>query len=170
MSERIINLLTLGGRHTRSIALDRDLHDDSIVDGYLITPNALGALKQIGENLAKGSAQRAWKIVGPYGSGKSALGVMLAQLMSGTKALSCCEGADCRRTEDRRTISGIQSPPAGCSRFSGFFRDCTCDDDRQPYGRLGKDKGNVAVVEPTGPEPSNLRQQAYQCCDWPASR
>lgn len=85
MSERIIDLLTLGGRHTRSIALDRDLHDDSIVDGYLITPNALGALKQIGENLAKGSAQRAWKIVGPYGSGKSALGVMLAQLMSGAE-------------------------------------------------------------------------------------
>lgn len=83
MSEPIINFLTLGGRHTRSIALDRDLHDDSIVDGYFITPNAIGALKQVGENLAKGSAQRAWKIVGPYGSGKSALGVMLAQLISG---------------------------------------------------------------------------------------
>lgn len=96
MSERIIDFLTLGGRHTRSIALDRDLHDDSIVDGYLVTPNAIGALKQVGENIAKGSAQRAWKIVGPYGSGKSALGVMLAQLMSGptqheaaAKALSC---------------------------------------------------------------------------------
>jgi hypothetical protein len=83
MSERVIDFLTLGGRHTRSIALDRDLHDDSIVDGYLITPNAIGALKQVGENIAKGSAQRAWKIVGPYGSGKSALGVVLAQLMSG---------------------------------------------------------------------------------------
>lgn len=83
MSKRIIDFLALGGGHTRSIALDRDLHDDSVVNNYLLTPAAISALKQIGTGLRDGRAQRAWKIVGPYGSGKSALGVMLAQLLSG---------------------------------------------------------------------------------------
>lgn len=83
MSKKILEVLALGGGHTRSIALDRDLHDESAVRNYLLTPAAIDALKQVGAGLADGRAQRAWKIVGPYGSGKSALGVMLAQLVSG---------------------------------------------------------------------------------------
>ena len=41
MSKRIIDFLALGGGHTRSIALDRDLHDDSVVSNYLLTPAAI---------------------------------------------------------------------------------------------------------------------------------
>ena len=86
MSNRILQSIELGGRHTRSIALDRDLHDESAIKKYLLTPTATGALKQIGQGLIDKHAQRAWKVVGPYGSGKSALGVMLAQLLSGRKS------------------------------------------------------------------------------------
>ena len=86
MPEQIIALLTLDGQHTRSISLERDLHDDRMMDSYLLTPNSLNAIRQIANDMASGHAQRAWKIVGPYGSGKSALGVILAQLMSGAKA------------------------------------------------------------------------------------
>jgi hypothetical protein len=86
MSRKIAEFLALGGGHTRSIALDRDLHDESTVANYLVTPAALGALRQIGVGITTRQAQRAWKIVGPYGSGKSALGVMLAQLLSGKHA------------------------------------------------------------------------------------
>ena len=85
MPEQIIALLTLDGQHTRSISLERDLHDDRVIDNYLLTPNSINAIRQIANDLAAGSAQRAWKIVGPYGSGKSALGVMLAQLMAGAE-------------------------------------------------------------------------------------
>jgi len=86
MPNRILQSIELGGGHTRSIALDRDLNDESAVKKYLLTPAAAGALKQIGQGLVNQHAQRAWKIVGPYGSGKSALGVMLAQLLSGRKS------------------------------------------------------------------------------------
>lgn len=86
MSKKIAEFLALGGGHTRSIAIDRDLHDESTVANYLVTPAALAALRQIGAGVASKQAQRAWKIVGPYGSGKSALGVMLAQLSSGKQA------------------------------------------------------------------------------------
>lgn len=85
MRNHIADYLALAGHHTRSIALDRDLSDDSFADGYLLTPNAISALRQIGDGLSNGRAQRAWKIVGPYGSGKSALGVVLAQLLAGPK-------------------------------------------------------------------------------------
>ncbi|MDO5623145.1 MAG: hypothetical protein Q4G71_00475 [Pseudomonadota bacterium] len=86
MSDRILQAIELGGGHTRSIALDRDLNDGSAVKKYLLTPAATSALKQVGQGLIDNQAQRAWKIMGPYGSGKSALGVMLAQLLSGRKA------------------------------------------------------------------------------------
>lgn len=86
MLKRIIDGLDLSARHTRSISLSRDLHDEGAVSSYLPTPNAIQALKQIGMALAGDQAQRAWKVIGPYGSGKSALGIVLAQLMSGREA------------------------------------------------------------------------------------
>ncbi len=86
MSDRISKNIELGGGHIRSIALDRDLQSEFAVKNYLLTPAAAAALKQVGEGLANGQTQRSWKIVGPYGSGKSALGIMLAQLLKGRKS------------------------------------------------------------------------------------
>jgi hypothetical protein len=83
MHDHIINYLSLQSQHTRSISLSRDLGEDQAIRNYMLTPNSLGALRQIGEGVASGAAQRAWKIVGPYGSGKSALGVILGQLLAG---------------------------------------------------------------------------------------
>jgi hypothetical protein len=81
--KKIIEYIPLDGRHTRSIALDRDLLDAKVLEQYVITPNSLSALRQISSGMLAGQAQRAWKIVGPYGSGKSAFGILLAQLLAG---------------------------------------------------------------------------------------
>lgn len=86
MLERIIDGLELNAHHTRSISLSRDLRDDAAISSYLPTPNSVQALKQIGTALVQGDAQRAWKVVGPYGSGKSALAIVLAQLLAGRQA------------------------------------------------------------------------------------
>ena len=86
MLERIIDGLELRAQHTRSISLSRDLYDEAAIASYLPTPNAIQALKQIGTAFANEQAQRAWKVVGPYGSGKSALGIVLAQLLGGPGA------------------------------------------------------------------------------------
>lgn len=83
MLKRIIDGLELNARHTRSISLNRDLHDDAAISSYLPTPNAVQALKQIGTAFSERRSQRAWKVVGPYGSGKSALAIVLAQLLAG---------------------------------------------------------------------------------------
>jgi len=86
MLKRIIDGLELNARHTRSISLSRDLKDETVISSYLPTPNAIQALKQVGTALAEGQPQRAWKVIGPYGSGKSALGIVLAQLVAGRDA------------------------------------------------------------------------------------
>jgi len=83
MLEKIIDGLELNAHHTRSISLSRDLRDNAAIASYLPTPNAVQAIRKIGNALAQGDSQRAWKVVGPYGSGKSALGIMLAQLLAG---------------------------------------------------------------------------------------
>ncbi len=88
MSKKIIDSLTLSGSHTRSVALDRDLKDAAATNNYMVTAAATSALRQIGAGLAQNSAQRAWKVVGPYGCGKTALGVVLAQLAAGPKAFA----------------------------------------------------------------------------------
>lgn len=86
MPKHIIDALSLSGTHTRSAALDRDLSDPAATANYMLTPAAAAALKKIGQGLAGNARQRAWKIVGPYGSGKTALSILLAQVISGRKA------------------------------------------------------------------------------------
>jgi hypothetical protein len=86
MSDRLINHLELDSKFLRSISLARDLRSQDSLDSYLITPAVLAVLRQIGGALKSGSAQRAWKIMGPYGSGKSALGLLLARLLEGQKS------------------------------------------------------------------------------------
>ncbi|MBI3346978.1 MAG: hypothetical protein HY020_07175 [Burkholderiales bacterium] len=86
MSKLIIEGLSLDGNHTRSAALDRDIQDPSAISGYMVTAAASAALKQIGTGLADQASQRAWKVVGPYGSGKTALAVVLSQLSAGQAA------------------------------------------------------------------------------------
>ncbi|NPZ08293.1 hypothetical protein [Pseudomonas aeruginosa] len=83
MSNLLIDQIELDSKFLRSIALNRDLRSAESLDSYLITPAVLTVLRQIGRALSSGSAQRAWKILGPYGSGKSALGLLLARLLDG---------------------------------------------------------------------------------------
>lgn len=86
MSDRLIDHLELDSKFLRSISLTRDLRSQDSLDSYLITPAVLAVLRQIGGALRSGSAQRAWKLIGPYGSGKSALGLLLARLLEGQKS------------------------------------------------------------------------------------
>lgn len=85
MSEFIIDELDLGAGSVRSISLERDLYDKAALQNYMVTPAVVAALEQLGRALAAKSPQRAWKVVGPYGSGKSALGVAAGQLIAGAQ-------------------------------------------------------------------------------------
>ena len=70
-------------QYTRSVNIERDFAEDSVVRSYIPTTRALGTLKRLADTLQDGDMPRAWALVGPYGSGKSSFAVFLASLLAG---------------------------------------------------------------------------------------
>ena len=73
--------LSIKRRYVRSVDIPRDLDDPEALDGYILTPSARDAVVRITEALRPASRQRAFRLVGAYGSGKSAFGLFLARLL-----------------------------------------------------------------------------------------
>src|SRR4051812_16530245 len=76
-------LLQIRPRFMRSVHLERDLSDGSSSLGYILTPVATNALTRICASFHSSSTQRAFRIAGDYGSGKSAFGLALARVAAG---------------------------------------------------------------------------------------
>ena len=83
-SGNLANLVEVERRFRRSVNLDRDAGSTDALDGYVLTPAIRRALSQITDGLDDADGDRAWSLVGPYGSGKSAFAVFLADLLSGS--------------------------------------------------------------------------------------
>ena len=83
-SASLVNRVEVERRFRRSVNLDRDAGSPDALHGYLVTPAVRRALSQITDGLADATGDRAWSLVGPYGSGKSAFAVFLADLLSGS--------------------------------------------------------------------------------------
>ena len=87
MSEgRIADIFDLEGRFLRSAHLERDFYDSAALAGYVVTDFARSSLSRIGEGLKPNSGQRAWRITGHYGAGKSSFALLLAHLLAGREA------------------------------------------------------------------------------------
>jgi hypothetical protein len=67
--------------YTRSIHLERDSEAGGSIRPYILTSRAMQVLGRIAETLDPAEAPRAWALIGPYGSGKSAFGLFLGQLL-----------------------------------------------------------------------------------------
>ncbi len=74
--------VSVRNRFTRSVHLERDYHNRK-ADEYYLTETAYSVMKAMEAALIN-PAQRALTLTGPYGTGKSALCVHLAQLMAGS--------------------------------------------------------------------------------------
>lgn len=68
--------------YTRSINIERDLESTDGGRPYIPTARSLQTIARIAETLHEGIAPRAWALIGPYGSGKSAFGLFLSNLLS----------------------------------------------------------------------------------------
>ena len=77
----IASRITIRRRYVRSVDLARDVDDPEALEGYVITSSVRDAATRILAGLSAESRQRAFRVVGPYGAGKSAFGVFLAQLL-----------------------------------------------------------------------------------------
>lgn len=72
-------LVTINSSYGRSTNLERDTGSDAALDGYLLTGRVIEMVERISAALNSGTGG-AWSVTGPYGSGKSSLGVFLAAL------------------------------------------------------------------------------------------
>ncbi len=77
----IRDLIKINPRFLRSAQLERDFSDPAALDGYIVTPEVQGYLRSLGRGLNPNSGERAWRITGDYGSGKSSFALLLANLM-----------------------------------------------------------------------------------------
>ena len=82
MKQNLINSrIAIHHRYIRSVDMVRDIDHPEALEGYIVTASARDAAIRILEGLSTKSRQRAFRIVGPYGAGKSAFGVFLARLL-----------------------------------------------------------------------------------------
>lgn len=80
-NEVIADRVSLSQRYVRSTDVARDLADPAALDGYVVTASAREALRRLVAGLAKSSTQRAFRLTGPYGSGKSSFALLLCRLV-----------------------------------------------------------------------------------------
>lgn len=84
MSEKLIgDLFKVGTRFLRSTHLERDFKDPAVLSGYVITDFTRSCLDRVASGLKPNSGQRAWRMTGDYGSGKSTFALLLAHWFTG---------------------------------------------------------------------------------------
>lgn len=81
-SLRLSDLFQVYGRFYRSIQVQKDWQEGHSIEGYLPTPTAREIVQLILDNLAVSNRERAFAISGPFGTGKSAFLLFLADLLS----------------------------------------------------------------------------------------
>ena len=81
MTAPISARLSIERRYVRSVDIPRDLSDRDALDGYVLTPSARDAVARVLDALTPTSRHRAFRLVGAYGSGKSAFGLFLTRLL-----------------------------------------------------------------------------------------
>ena len=81
----IAEFFRVPGRFLRSTQLERDFDDPSALDGYVLTPPMADAFQRLRDGLRPGSGQRAWRITGDYGVGKSSFALALAHVLGGMR-------------------------------------------------------------------------------------
>ena len=78
---RISELLNVNPRFFRSVNLERDFGDTLALEGYVPTAETSRYLRRIGRSMRPESGERAWRITGDFGSGKSSFALVLANLL-----------------------------------------------------------------------------------------
>jgi hypothetical protein len=68
----------------RSVHLERDFKDPNSSLGYILTPVAQQAIERITAGFQTNSTQRAWRIAGDYGSGKTDFALALSRIAEGS--------------------------------------------------------------------------------------
>jgi hypothetical protein len=83
---QLSDFITVAPRYSRAISLERDAQTPGAIDGYVVTVTAREFLNSLAQSLTAPAGHRAWTLTGPYGSGKSAFALYLANLLAPASA------------------------------------------------------------------------------------
>jgi hypothetical protein len=119
---KISQLLNIQRRYLRSAHLQRDFQDTAALDGYIVTPAIKANFDRIRRGIVPGSGQRAWRITGDYGSGKSSFALLLANLFGGRES---------NHISQIRRILDLSKPKIRQAPFSPIL----ITGSREPLGR-----------------------------------
>jgi hypothetical protein len=84
--KRVADLLDMRSRFLRSAHLERDFRDPAALSGYVVTDFARSCIGRMASGLKPRSGNRAWRMTGDYGSGKSSFALLLAHWFAGHDA------------------------------------------------------------------------------------
>ena len=83
---KLSDFITVAPRYTRSVNIERDSGNPAALSGYVITSTAYSILGRLLAALRDPRGNRAWTLTGPYGSGKSAFALFVANLIAGAES------------------------------------------------------------------------------------
>jgi hypothetical protein len=135
--KRVLDLFNIKARFLRSAQLERDFHDPDAFAAYVPTDFILSCLTRVASGLKPGSGQRAWRMTGDYGSGKSSFALLLAHWFAGRDSAF---PSQIRKVVDFRRL-GVRSP-----QFVPALVTCS----RQPLGVSVLQALHRALVENYG--------------------
>tara|TARA_R110002049_G_scaffold285698_4_gene467044 strand:+ start:197733 stop:201173 length:3441 start_codon:yes stop_codon:yes gene_type:complete len=76
----IAKLLQPSQRFSRSVHLERDFADTTALNQYVVTDRVAQLCRRFASAFGEGSTERAWRITGDYGTGKSCFALALARV------------------------------------------------------------------------------------------
>jgi hypothetical protein len=83
MTEKTItDIFNFKYQYLRSANIERDFSNPRALSGYVVTDFTRSCIDRLAWSLEPNSGQRAWRITGDYGSGKSSFALFLAHLFS----------------------------------------------------------------------------------------
>jgi hypothetical protein len=91
MPPALIDSVSIRGRFHRSVHLASDWETGGVLGDYLLTPTISELAQFILRELGSQNGLRAWSITGPYGSGKSAFALFLADCLCSSKRNSAAK-------------------------------------------------------------------------------
>jgi len=140
----IAGLFDIQSRYIRSVNLEKDFADPTSLEGYVLTPELKQMLTRIESGLQPGSTQRAWRITGDYGSGKSSFALLLAHLLGG--------GAASLPTRLKKSLESCVQ--------SSLLLPVLVTGAREPLGRTLLDalSRSILSMRSKGPIPEALKQ------------
>ena len=109
------------GRFHRSVHLERDFYTENALDGYILTVTAREMLSRVVSPLENDATSKAWSLMGPYGSGKSAFALFAAKLLGDPDAPTTQQALDILKNGDALLYKRFMSTNGnGKRQLSGF--------------------------------------------------